>query len=65
MSLDVDCVADIRRQPFVVKLTEAASGGRAGALYFPLTCSLQLLARPAPFRNGRAVLTSSGARPIS
>src|SRR5207302_7553235 len=34
-------------------------------VYFALTCSFQLLARPWPLRNGRAVSTNCGARPIS
>jgi hypothetical protein len=38
---------------------------RHGEIYFPLTCSSQLLALPWPFRNGRAASTICGAMPIS
>ena len=47
----------IRRRPL------AAAG--YGEIYFVLTCSSQLLARPWPSRNGKAVSTNCGARPIS
>ena len=73
-SLEVACVAHIHRQPFILKSDGKHQRARAGPLpvsqrghlvYFALTCSSQPLARPAPFRNGRAASTSCGARPIS
>ena len=72
-SLEVAYMAHIHRQPFILKSDGKHQRTRAGPLpvsqrghlvYFA-PCSSQLLARPAPFRNGRAVSTSSGARPIS